>query len=161
MLKKKLFLISGIFLILFLTVNVFNVKAHSPSSMSLSYNSNTQTLTVSISHSVSNPSTHFVESVEVLVNSSSVLTTPYTSQPSPSSFSYEYTINANIGATIQVIASCNQGGDITRSITISEDNGTNNGSPTIPSYYGIWIILLSSMAIIIINIKYKFGKKKD
>ncbi len=160
MLKRKIIIAFGVFLFLFLTINAISVKAHSPSSMSLSYNSNTQTLTVSITHSVSNPSTHFVESVEVLVNSSSVLTTPYTSQPSPSSFSYEYTVNANIGATIQVIATCNQGGDITRSLTVSEDNGTNNGAPAIPSYYGVWIILLSSVTLILIYINNKYIKKK-
>jgi hypothetical protein len=148
MTKKKFLLVLSFFLLLGVTLSTVNVRGHSPSGMSLSYNSNTDELTVSLTHSVSNPSTHYVFRVRIWVNASLTNTTLYTSQPTTSNFAYVYNdVVADIGATIQVTADCNQGGSITRSIIISGTNGQTDGDPTIPGYMGILAITIASIII--------------
>ena len=70
------------------------VQGHSPASMTLNYVAATETLEVSITHTVSNPSTHFVINVDVLRDDILNITEVYTSQPTSSTFSYNYVINA-------------------------------------------------------------------
>ncbi|MFX1503732.1 MAG: hypothetical protein ACFFDH_22415, partial [Promethearchaeota archaeon] len=116
--KKKFIFFPGLFLIILISMTTVNTKAHNPSNMSLSYDSNTKVLSVSITHTVTNPSSHYIEYVLIRVNGSTVLNQIYTSQPSTSSFTYDYNITAGDRATIQVTASCSISGSITRSITI-------------------------------------------
>lgn len=99
-----------------------SVTAHSPSSMDLDYNIVEQQLEVSISHIVSDPNMHYVENVLVMVNTVQLVNNDYTSQPSSSSFTYMYNVSAEEGDEIEVIASCNVGGDILEIITISSES---------------------------------------
>ena len=80
--KKKIYLGLFILFILFSYAGTQNVKAHSPSSMILSYSMNTGVLSVMFSHSVSDPNSHYIETVEVQVNGVTVLTETYSNQPS-------------------------------------------------------------------------------
>ena len=118
------FLIIGLFVTFMFSFSFITyVQGHSPSGMSLTYHSNTEMLDVTITHSVSNLQTHYVDSIDIYINDILNHTEDYTSQPS-NTFTYFYNINATIGETIKVTATCNQGGSITRSITVS------NGTPT-------------------------------
>jgi len=127
-----------------LLLTAINTRAHSPSNMIISYNTSTNNLSVTITHVVSDPNTHYVESVTINLNGSNVITQPYSSQPSSSSFTYNYTIIAITGATIQVTADCNIGGTITRSLTVGEPQEP----PSIPAYTGLALIITSMLTIL-------------
>ncbi len=107
----------GIFFLLF---GVSLVSAHSPSAMSLTYDLNSNTLSVSITHTVSNPDSHYVRNVKIDLNEVEAESVDYTSQPSSSDFTYTYTITAVDGDEFEVSAFCNQGGSISKTLTVTE-----------------------------------------
>ncbi len=98
-------------------------QAHSPSSVTLTYDQDTDILNVTITHSVASTSTHYIEKVEVYVNDALVHEQDYTSQPTTSAFSYEYTIMAGPGDTIKVDATCNLAGTDSETLIIPDDTG--------------------------------------
>jgi hypothetical protein len=129
--------------------------------MTLEYNINSEILTTSIIHTVSNPSSHYIESVTIRVNSVTVNTSLYTSQPTSSSFTYIYNnISANIGDIIELIAICNIAGSITRSIEVTSGTTTTDDEPAIPGFFGIINVLLIS-AIILISFNYQKVRRKN
>lgn len=149
--KKNTYYFLSVFFIVFLTIASVNVRAHPPSDMSLEYNSGTNTLKVSITHGVSDNSSHYIISVIVKVNGSIDQTQTYTSQPDIIIFTYEYTVNTNDGSTIQVTATCSQGGSITR--TLGGPTETTDGA--IPGYMGLYLILVVSVITLILKIRKK------
>ncbi|MHA1738776.1 MAG: hypothetical protein ACTSXA_12595 [Candidatus Heimdallarchaeota archaeon] len=117
------------------------VQGHSPTSMTLNYVAATETLEVSITHTVSNPSTHFVNNVDVFRNNVLNITQSYVSQPTSSTFQYDYVINATAGQTLKVTATCNQGGSITRSVVLTDGF---SASPTDNASIGFTCFLLAT-----------------
>jgi hypothetical protein len=154
--KKSLLYGLGLFLIICISLGILNVKAHPPTGMTLSYNSSIQQLSVTITHSVGSDPSHYIQTVEIDVNGTPALTTPYNSQPDPVSFTYQYTIPADTGATIQVTAICSISGSITRSIIVGSDSTV---TPEISGYYGLLIIIGLSLITILISIKKKIKKR--
>lgn len=152
--KKKIYYLILVFFIVFLTIAGVNVRAHPPDDMALSYNSNTNILRVTITHGVPNNTTHFVISVEVKVNGSIDQTHPYTSQPDLNIFIYEYTVITNDGSTIQVTATCNIGGSITKTL----GGTTTPGGGEIPGYMGLYLILVISVITMLPLIRKKLKK---
>ncbi|MBY8980598.1 MAG: hypothetical protein KGD72_09420 [Candidatus Lokiarchaeota archaeon] len=152
--KRKISYYVAIFFAVFLTIASINVRAHPPDDMSLEYNSNTNTLKVSISHGVSDNTTHYVISVVVRVNGTIDQTEIYTSQPSLGFFIYEYTVIANNESTIQVTATCSQGGSITK--TLGGTTTPTDGA--IPGYMGLYIVLIVSVITLLMIIRKKFKK---
>ncbi len=158
--RKSFYYVGILFFIgcVVLTSNV--VKGHAPSDITLSYNTTTQELSVQITHNVGTDSldAHFMDSVVIKVDGSTVSTILYTSQPDPVTFTYKYTIVADEGATIQVTATCNFVGSLTKSLTVSSEPSSSSDANAISGYLGIWVIVgfsISSMLIII----YKKVKK--
>ncbi|UCG68420.1 MAG: hypothetical protein JSV09_11475 [Thermoplasmata archaeon] len=94
--------------------------AHSPSNMELEYNFFNQELSVTITHNVASPNEHFIESIEIFKNDNLYLIENYTSQPSLTTFTYVYSVEAQDGDDIEVTATCSISGGITESITIQE-----------------------------------------
>jgi len=119
--------------------------------MTVSYNLETQDIRVTITHPISDPTTHYIYKVELKKNGLIYNTSTYTSQPDPNSFTYTYQVNATIGDTIDVTASCIQGGSKTLQHTISTNNGQNNKST--PGFEGI--VLLTALVIIIAMLQRK------
>lgn len=149
--KKNPYYFLSVFFIVFLTIASVNARAHPPSDMSLEYNSGTNTLKVSITHGVSDNSSHYIISVIVRVNGSIDQTQTYTSQPDIIFFTYEYTVNTNDGSTIQVTATCSQGGSITKSL----GGPTETTDGAIPGYMGVYLILVVSVITLILKIRKK------
>ncbi len=114
-------------LIIFIILSI-NVTAHSPSSMSINYDVESQELVVSINHIVSDSTTHYIYNITVEKNNEFYKSFNYTSQPSSSSFTYTYSgIVGEVGDMFSVVARCNQGGQISKSLTIgtsTQDNST-------------------------------------
>ncbi len=154
MLKKKTYYALSVFFIVFLTIAGVNVRAHPPDDMSLEFNSGTNTLKVSITHGVSDNTSHYVVSVVVRVNGSIDKNQFYTSQPDVAFFIYEYTVITNNGSTIQVTATCSQGGSITR--TLGDVNDPTDGA--IPGYMGLYIVLVVSVITLLMTFRKKFKR---
>jgi len=156
--KRSILLGFSIFLMISICATILTVKAHTPSGMSLSYNSNTEVLSVTITHSVADNNTHYIESVVVKVNGSTVISDAYTSQPTKGTFTYLYNnVTANEGATILVTATCNIAGSVTRTLTVSDGTSPTNGEDglEIPGYFGIWIIIGFSLIAVLTQVRKK------
>jgi desulfoferrodoxin (superoxide reductase-like protein) len=107
-----------------LLINTFGftttVLAHPPLDMELNYNLNTSELDVTITHETPAPSVHYVNKVDIKLNDEIIISEDYTSQPTNEIFTYNYTVNAEVGDIITVNAYCNIQGSITRSITVRD-----------------------------------------
>jgi len=132
-------------LIVFSTIP-FIVFANAPSGLTVSYNLQTQDLQVTITHPVNDPTAHYIYKVELQKNGLIHNTSTYTSQPDPNSFTYTYRINATTGDTIDVTASCIQGGSKTTQYTVSTNDGEKNTST--PGFDSI--VALSAIVFVII-----------
>lgn len=137
-------------LIVFCTIP-FTVFANAPSGLRVSYNLETQDLQITITHPVNNPTTHYIYKVELQKNGMIYNTSTYTNQPDPNSFTYTYRVNATTGDTIDVTASCIQGGSKTTQYTVSTNDGAKNTST--PGFESI--IALSATVIIVILLQRK------
>jgi hypothetical protein len=145
-------------------------QAHAPSDISISYDLTKQELTVNITHSVSNPSTHYINEVEIKKNNMVVNTSTYTSQPTTAIFSYIYQINATAGDNFSVTAKCNQGGSNIDSITVhgitqpTTDSNSNSSSESvtkgeISGFEHIIPFLLGSISLGIIYIRKRMNTR--
>jgi hypothetical protein len=115
-----------------------NASAHSPSSMSINYDNETKILVVSITHIVSNPEEHYIYNITIEKNNNFYKSFDYTSQPSSSSFTYNYSdIDSINGDMFSVTARCIQGGQISKSLTV----GSSTGDTTTPGFEIIFVIL--------------------
>lgn len=94
--------------------------AHPPQDMQLEYNLETSELLVTITHDTPSAVLHYINKVEIRVNTVLVLEEEYSSQPTNNIFTYTYVIEAEIGDVISVTAYCNIQGSITRSITVRD-----------------------------------------
>jgi hypothetical protein len=93
--------------------------AHSPAKVILDYDSQNQTLNVTTTHTVSNPNSHYVMKIAVEKNGTQVLTKEYKSQPTSSTFSYDYPINATKGDVLKATAYCSITGSRSGEITVA------------------------------------------
>jgi hypothetical protein len=137
-------------IIVFCTIPVA-VFANAPSGLTVSYDLGTQDLQVTITHPVNNPTTHYIYKVELQKNGLLFNTSTYTNQPDSNSFTYTYRFNATTGDTIDVTASCIQGGSKTTHYTVSTINGEKNTST--PGFESI--VALSAIIFIVILLRRK------
>lgn len=112
---------------------VVPAAATPPSAMSISFDSTTHNLTVTITHATLDPTTHYIKDVKVNINGQTVNDYRYTSQPTPDTFTYVYTLMPKRGDTIEVTATCSLAGSATRELTIPEGStGTATGQAALP-----------------------------
>ena len=148
-LKKPVF--SSIFLMVLLLIFFsYSASAHSPSNMKLSYNNSTKELDVEITHQVSNPETHYIYNIVIKINGETKITKEYASQPG-SIFTYTYEgINASKDDVIQVTASCNQGGSITKELIVSSEGVSETGGGSSTPGFELIIFIVSILAVIML-----------
>jgi hypothetical protein len=94
--------------------------AHPPAQVSLAYDSQNQSLEVTTTHQVSDPTSHYVFKIAVQKNGEQVLTKEYTSQPTSSTFSYNYSLNASKGDVLKATAYCIIAGSKSAEITVED-----------------------------------------
>jgi len=157
--KKSSLILSSLLLMIFFSVSVTQVHAHSPSITNISYNSSSDILSVSINHVVSGDPNHFIESIQIRVNNSEVISESYTSQPGDS-FTYNYNLTANIGSSIEVTAFCSISGSDTDTILVTESNGGTIGGQ-IPGYLGIITISVVTFIILTLYLTIRRWKMKE
>ncbi|HDZ19375.1 MAG TPA: hypothetical protein ENH75_13840 [archaeon] len=138
--KKTVLFGIGLFLALWFSVTSTNVIAHGLGNLNLEYDANTQSLNATFTHNVPDRLDHYINLVVIKVNGSTVLTVNYTSQPSTSTFTYNYNISANTGALISVTGDCNKGGDIVGTFTVGTGQTDTHGENAISGYFGFMII---------------------
>ncbi len=102
-----------------------NASAHPPQDMILDYDINTNVLDVTITHNTPSPGLHHINKIEVYKNDIINISEEYDTQSSTDTFTESFTLIADIGDEIKVIAYCNIQGSITRVITV-EDPGADN-----------------------------------
>lgn len=103
------------------------IAAHPASGMDLRYDTTGQQLLVTITHPVGDPATHFIRQVTIRYNGTT-LTYPYTSQPARDSMTYQYSLPLETPGPVEVTASCNIGGDLTRTLYNTATATTPAGS---------------------------------
>ncbi|MFW9911362.1 MAG: hypothetical protein ACFFEU_02770 [Candidatus Thorarchaeota archaeon] len=114
---------------IFIVLGSTPVVAHTPSNMTLDYDWDTQTLSITISHSVSDPNSHYIQTIIIYKNDAMVHTESYTSQESTSGVSDTFSMAAIDGDTLRVWANCSISGFIERSIIVSESGNTTLPPP--------------------------------
>ena len=136
-------------LILFLLVSILtsNVYAHSPSSMNLTYDTETQDLKVDITHQVSDPNTHYIFKIVIKKNGMAYNTYNYTNQPITSTFTYTYDVDAQEDDIIEVTANCNQGGQISKQLTVTMGESESGDSST-PGFE-LFLVIIGVVLLII------------
>lgn len=102
-----------------------NASAHPPQDMIIEYDINTNVLDVTITHNTPSPGLHHINKIEIYKNNELNISEEYDTQPATDTFTESFTINADIGDEIKVIAYCNIQGSITRTIPV-EDPGADN-----------------------------------
>jgi hypothetical protein len=139
MLKKNIFYLLSTFMVIILTFNILNVRAHSPITMDMEYDLDTHNLSVKITHGVSDPEYHYVYLIEIWVNITqmwddhhghTVFSNPdnlfepktppgapnytysFPEQESHNINNYDFTIIAGDRANITVTAHCSLGGSL-------------------------------------------------
>jgi len=153
--------IISILVVLLLSYQVESAMAHSPASVSLSYSKESSMLTVSITHTVEDRTTHYISEIQIFVNNTLVNTTTYTSQPTNSQFSYNFTITAGAGAVIKSIVKCNVAGQTTKELTVSTEDESRTPTPQDPSSpENQQQIAGFSMIIPLISVSLVFAVKK-
>jgi len=146
MIKNLSIKICIVFFLAIILLLIPNISAHPPTKLSLNYNQINGELIVNITHSVTNDN-HYIKWVNITINGETFENYEYDIQPDRTFMSYKYDILADIDDVIQVVATCNQFGSITRELTVGEDNGSST-----PGFILISIIFLT---LLIIIIKYK------
>lgn len=144
----------SIFIVLCLFLVIGNIViAHAPSSMNLEYNSVTERLTVDITHSVADGDTHYVDNIRVTVNGETEINQDYTSQ-SGSSFTYTYEdVYANETDTIEVLANCNQGGLITKSLVVTGDQSSTQDDSSTPGFESVLLFIALILTFFVLKRK--------
>ena len=146
--KKKLYFVLLIFFIAATLARTQNAKADKASSMNLGYTS-PSTITLLISHPVDDPNSHYIETVVVQLNGTTVITETYTSQPDENWWTYYYNITANTNDRIQVTVTCIEGGTSSICLILGVGSCPQDGGDTIPGYLGLWVILGISLIIFV------------
>lgn len=158
---KKLIGLFSIFLLTGIAFTSFNVSAHNPMHLDFDYDMDTDVLMVTFIHGVTDPSYHYVSSVEIKVNHSTVRTEFYTSQPTTNIFTYEFTgIIAEYNATIEVIAVCSIEGSYSGKLHVGIGYWEDKGSFASVTWPTILSTLLVAIIVILPGISQKLKKRK-
>jgi hypothetical protein len=120
-----------IIILMLVTAPILSIQvvAHPPEDMVLEYEYGAQNLNVTITHNTVDPNSHYIEQVDIKKNGVLYLSETYTSQPTTSTFTYNYTVEAEDGDELTVTAYCSIAGSIQRTLTVVGNQPP--GAPTI------------------------------
>jgi len=137
-LNKKISL-GIVIVIIFLLIP--SISAHPPTKLNITYDKSNSELIVNITHSVTNINNHYIESVNIKINGITIDNYNYTSQPDKTFISYKYIISADLGDVIEVKATCNEFGSITKELTVEKNISTSTPDFTLISLIISFILL--------------------
>jgi len=128
------------FVVLIFALSFFvpsTAPAHPPASVILDYQGGARTLTVTVAHRVSNPASHYIESIRVWKKRTLVQEYSYTSQPDKEGVTYTYDIPAEEGDVLRVEASCSVFGSRSEELTVTLPTESHPEGRGIPAVDGI------------------------
>jgi hypothetical protein len=96
--------------------------AHPPDKVDLVYDLDMQILYATITHVTIDPNSHYIYKVEIEKNSVLYLTELYTSQPTMDTFTYNYSVEADVGDELTVTAFCSLFGSLSNTIVVTGEN---------------------------------------
>ena len=131
-----------------------NARAHKPESLNLGFTS-PSTLNLTISHPVDDPASHYISSVVIEINGTTVITETYTSQPDANWWTYHYNITASTNDIIEVTITCIEGGTSTICLILGVGGCPQDGGPSIPGFFGLWVIFGISVIVFLTMIHRK------
>ncbi|TFG29222.1 hypothetical protein EU527_16225 [Candidatus Thorarchaeota archaeon] len=161
---KRVIVFSTILMVSLLILGVGQpTSAHSPSNIDLAYVYETQTLLVEIQHDVSNVNTHYIERIEVSVNSVLNQSRDYTSQQNLMGMSDSFVVPAEVGDIISVRAICSVSGQLTKTLTLTgpetstttttTQTSTSTTTDTPPTDFDtMTLVLIGGVVVIIIMV---------
>lgn len=116
--EKKIFL-TIIFGLLFTTA----AFAHPPSDIKITFDPTTKILTAIIYHNVSNPTKHYIKTVDVGLNGKEILTQSISREDNNLTQTVSYLIpDTKSGDTISVEGYCSISGNLTKEIMVAESD---------------------------------------
>jgi hypothetical protein len=101
------------------------VDATEPSDIQQTYNFGTQTLAVNVSHYVSNTKTHYIETIEVLKNSVSIVNRSYANQSFNWGVYDTFSVSTAVDDNLTVTAFCKRGHSLTTWLIVTSTTATN------------------------------------
>jgi len=102
--------------LLLLSVSAF---AHAPSEMELSFDKESSQLTINIDHGVRDGNSHYIDKLTIKVGKKDILVHLISSQETNEGIMLTYRLpDLKAGTTLEVTASCNRIGKMTRNIVI-------------------------------------------
>ena len=113
-----------------------SVAAHAPSSVDLSYDEATDELSVTVTHTGVDGTTHRISEIQIYKNDVLQTSETYSSQTTTSTHSDTFTIAADPGDVLRVVAICSIAGEREDTLTVGEtttattttgNGGTTNG----------------------------------
>ena len=153
--KRNIFLIFVFIFIIGFSMNSTKIAGHSPTNLTLDYGYAQQQLTVLLVHSVADANTHYIFDIKIWNNNDFVDNYLYTNQTTNSIFAYTYNVSADVGDILKVTAECNQGGSLTKQITVSD----NTITPSVPAAY-VCIILIGLSSTVLIKIRRRVKRQE-
>ena len=158
---KKLIGLLSIFLVMGIAFSATNVKAHKPMHLDFLYDADNDILKITVIHGVTDPTIHYISSITIQVNHSTILVTPYTSQPTTNIFTYDITgISAGFNATIDAIASCNIEGSYSKHFNVGWGIGEDKGSFSSIIVPTLMSTILVAIIVMLPGISQKLKKRK-
>jgi len=126
-----------IFCFVILILSSVKVVAHPASSMSIDYDIESKELIVSMTHIVADPADHYISNITIEKNNVFYKSFEYISQPTSSSFTYNYSgIDAEVGDMFSVVSICNKGGQKSAILTV----GPSTGDSKTPGFEILFVI---------------------
>ncbi len=95
------------------------IHGHAASDIQASYKAATQTLELGFDHDVKNPQNHFIQSIEIRLNGTMIISQVASAQDTASGGQYIYKIpNLKKNDKIEITLICNKGGKKTASMIL-------------------------------------------
>jgi len=138
------------------------VAAHAPSSVDLEYNEATDELSVTVTHTGVDGTSHRVAEIQVYKNDVLQTSETYSSQTTTSSHSDTFTVAADPGDVLRVVAICSISGQREGTLTVGGTTDTTtdtNGldgtmSPLeLAMLIGVAVVVIGIVAVIVIVVR--------
>jgi hypothetical protein len=139
------------------------VAAHAPSSVALTYNEATDELSVTVTHTGVDGTTHRIAEIQVYKNDVLQTSETYSSQTTTSSHSDTFTVAADAGDVLRVVAICSilgqREGTLTVGGTATDTTTDTNGLARTMSYLelamliGVAVVGIGVVTVILIVVR--------
>jgi hypothetical protein len=148
--KSRILKVAFAMTIFILIAPVF-VAAHAPSSVDLSYDEATDELDVTVTHTGVDGTSHRISEIQVYKNDVLQTSETYSSQTTTSTHTDTFTVAADAGDVLRVVAICSISGQREGTLTVGgTTTDTNGGTDYIPLTLLIAVIIITLGVVMIV-----------